>query len=320
MHNIGIFSVFFIALAAVVCLRVKEFVALPVSSSKQNREDLECSPVQKTTIETTAVQGRVNLSQASNNKAWGIWMNQGPHKKNKARLFPGGFRMNTSSSSTPKTTTAVDTTVQQLPMNSTVTNGTMMTDLRFFEGAVSVRAGKGGDGKGGDGKGGDGKGGDGAGGGDAPPIELTVKIPMRKQDEFGQWVFDPWAATFGVLYLDTRFAARAAHTLPRVVVDSNPIREYYPKKKLDVVCPNKSTLYAGAGVKDWLSRHLSKTKAKFRPFQLGLRKTMYNYGVSEVCHSEIYHDLVSFLNCQILRHTRMEGEVPKYPAQQKAIS
>ncbi|SPP75481.1 uncharacterized protein LOC117592378 [Drosophila guanche] len=300
MHNIGIFSVIFFALAAVVCLRVKEFLAMPVSSTKQFGEHLGCTTAEKNALETTTVRGR------SSNKAWGIWMNQSPNKKIQNMIKAGA-------------TSSIDTSVRR-PLNSSVTNGTMLTDLRLFEGAVSVRAGKGGaDGKGEDDKGGDEGGGVGVQ--YAPPKELTVKIPMVKQNEYGQWVFDPWAATFGVMFLDTRFAARAAHTLPRVLVDSNPIREYYPRKKdLIEVCGNKSTLYPGDNVKEWLMRHLSKTKLKFRPFQMGLRHTMYTFALSEVCHSEQYSELLNFLQCSMLRHQRMEAELPKYAEQQKAIS
>ncbi|XP_034651442.1 uncharacterized protein LOC117890611 [Drosophila subobscura] len=313
MHNIGIFSVIFIALTAVVCLRVKEFLAMPVSSTKQFGEHLGCTTAEKIALETRTVRGR------SSNKAWGIWMNQSPNKKIQNMIMAG------ATSTTRKTTIATIDTSVRLSLNSSVTNGTMLTDLRLFEGAVSVRAGKGGgDGKGGEGKGEGDKGG-GKEGGDnvqyAPPKELTVKIPMVKQNEYGQWVFDPWAATFGVMFLDTRFAARAAHTLPRVVVDSNPIREYYPRKKnLKEVCGNKSTLYPGDNVKEWLMRHLSKTKLKFRPFQMGLRQTMYTFAFSEVCHSEQYSDLLGFLQCSMLRHQRMEAELPKYAEQQIAIS
>ncbi|XP_017150592.2 uncharacterized protein LOC108160847 [Drosophila miranda] len=68
MHNIGILSMLFTALAVVVCLRVKEFVAMPLSIAKPNRGNFASTPVAEGKIETSTDRGRGNLSLVSNDK------------------------------------------------------------------------------------------------------------------------------------------------------------------------------------------------------------------------------------------------------------
>ncbi|XP_046865577.1 uncharacterized protein LOC111518427 isoform X2 [Drosophila willistoni] len=147
--------------------------------------------------------------------------------------------------------------------------------------------------------------------------EWSVSVPIYSRDRYGQWIDNPWAVTFGDVFLDTHFAPRARHTLGRVLINSNPVKNYYPfSGNASTVCINQSTVYGDIKVEKWLETHIFTTKLQRRPFYMELRKDIFKDANSEECHKPEYSDWREYQECALRRNQRMEMNIPNYPLHQ----
>ncbi|XP_030387619.1 uncharacterized protein LOC115634173 isoform X2 [Scaptodrosophila lebanonensis] len=147
--------------------------------------------------------------------------------------------------------------------------------------------------------------------------EMTIAIPKFTMDSLGNWLYNPWAATFGNIFKDTRFLLSKRFTVPRLRIHSNIVTNYYPpSRKLSTVCMTKSTAYTVGKVEAWLGRHVYNKTHSQRPIYLELRREMYELGRSEECHTAEFNTWKSYIECAVLRNQRMESRVPHYPFHQ----
>ncbi|KAH8376871.1 hypothetical protein KR093_001816 [Drosophila rubida] len=176
---------------------------------------------------------------------------------------------------------------------------------------------------GGSGEGGSGNGtsADGGGGGNGTTSgsttnggEITIALPKFHTDAMGNRVYHKWGATYGNIWVDTRFKG-AGFTIPRIRVDSNASINYYPDGPRSTVCMG-STVYNVPRVLTWLKRNVYTEVHKHRPFWDPLRQQIYKRGNSEECHDVKYSKFRDYQECAMRRNQRMEYFVPKYPLHQ----
>ncbi|XP_034486566.1 uncharacterized protein LOC117791047 [Drosophila innubila] len=147
-------------------------------------------------------------------------------------------------------------------------------------------------------------------------VELTISIPRFNTDIMGNWVYNPWGATFGDLFRDTRFNFGGHYTIPRMYVDSMPWTNYYPnKEKLSTVCVGKTSPYNEPPVMNWITPHMY-SKIRNIKFMKDLRRSLYDEGHPDECHTSKYVTFLGYINCAILRNQRMEYLIPYYPRHQ----
>ncbi|BFG04690.1 uncharacterized protein DMAD_03591 [Drosophila madeirensis] len=158
-------------------------------------------------------------------------------------------------------------------------------------------------------------------------LERTISVPRMQSDHMGNWVFNPWGVTFGVLWQDTRMHYQVKNSMTEILEDT-PHGGHYNLNynfKQTKVCRGKSTIYNRPRVYQWLQRRIVQEKtpnfdvfSKYRPIWLDLRRELYTMGRSESCHISAMDDWLLYNNCAILRNMRMEYIIPKYPLHQIA--
>ncbi|XP_041449564.1 uncharacterized protein LOC121403752 isoform X2 [Drosophila obscura] len=167
-----------------------------------------------------------------------------------------------------------------------------------------------------------GRAGDGAGdgGGKKTPApnaragtEMTVSVPRMVTDHMGNWVFNPWGVTFGIVWEDTRFAFDGHHWLPWIMLDYEIEGNYRQDKLHGTVCQGKSTIYNYPKIYNWFPRYIDTSKRNHRNVLLNLRREIYTDGRSESCHIAELDDWYDYQHCAILRNMRMDYLVPNYP-------
>ncbi|EDW35430.1 GL17269 [Drosophila persimilis] len=70
------------------------------------------------------------------------------------------------------------------------------------------------------------------------------------------------------------------------------------------------------GVYDWLKVRVRNKTFNERPIFMPLRKELYTFGLSEMCHTNDTREWSDYINCAIMRNMRMEYMIPKYPLHQ----
>lgn len=150
-----------------------------------------------------------------------------------------------------------------------------------------------------------------------PPKELTISVPAFKTDVFGQWVYNPWGATFGKVWQDTRFHVNHQSRMPRLRIESDPGQAYYPDDEdISTVCHARSTVYNQPEVFEFMRSKEYKAPHKHRPIFMDLRREHYRMARSEECHTSKLTDFLAYQNCALQRNQRMEYMLPFYPRQQ----
>ncbi|EDW81526.2 uncharacterized protein Dwil_GK10974 [Drosophila willistoni] len=148
-------------------------------------------------------------------------------------------------------------------------------------------------------------------------MELTISVQSFKVDAMGNKVYNPWGATFGDIWQDTRFNFKGRPTIPRIHLDYGAPSDYYPKNENpSTVCHGRSTVYNKPRVEKWLTRRIANFRYDHRPIWRNLRKAIYDLGKSEECHVKELSDWTSYQLCALRRNQRMEYAVPKYPLHQ----
>ncbi|XP_046869653.1 uncharacterized protein LOC111519207 isoform X2 [Drosophila willistoni] len=133
----------------------------------------------------------------------------------------------------------------------------------------------------------------------------------------GNWVFNPWAVTYGDIWLDTRFHNLDKPVIPRITIDHFAAKNYYPETgKPSGVCYGKSTIYNIPKVEEWLKKEPPNHCYEHRPLYMQLRREIFESGKSEECHGKKYDDWRKYQECTIRRNMRMEYMIPKYPLHQ----
>ncbi|XP_022225097.2 uncharacterized protein LOC111075887 [Drosophila obscura] len=103
------------------------------------------------------------------------------------------------------------------------------------------------------------------------------------------------------------------------VLTDNPNWKYIPDRVgVTKVCRGKSTLYNVPIVYDWLKPRIRNVSLYVHPIFWPLRKEIYDFGISEMCHTNDTREWSDYINCAIFRNMRMEYMVPKYPLHQIA--
>ncbi|XP_017145919.1 uncharacterized protein LOC108158208 [Drosophila miranda] len=101
------------------------------------------------------------------------------------------------------------------------------------------------------------------------------------------------------------------------VLTDNPNWKYIPDRVgVSQVCRGKSTLYNVPKVYDWLKVRVRNRSFGERPIFMPLRKELYTFGLSEMCHTNDTKEWSDYINCAIMRNMRMEYMIPKYPLHQ----
>ncbi|XP_034105389.1 uncharacterized protein LOC117568688 [Drosophila albomicans] len=104
----------------------------------------------------------------------------------------------------------------------------------------------------------------------------------------------------------------------RLEVNPTPSLNYYPPNfPLSTVCMGSTIPYGEYKIMDWIKRERYSFLLQERPFYISLRRQMYENGNSEECHTPAYNKFYPYIQCALIRHQRMEFEVPRYPVHQK---
>ncbi|XP_030385918.1 uncharacterized protein LOC115632773 [Scaptodrosophila lebanonensis] len=147
--------------------------------------------------------------------------------------------------------------------------------------------------------------------------ERTISIPKFETDEFGNWVYNPWAVTFGKIWQDTRFNIVGRYTIPRMRLESKMVFDYYlSASKYSTVCMGRSTVYNKPRVMKWLSNNVYNQTHEHRPVWLGIRREIYEHGNSEECHTSKFNAFRRYFECAMRRNQRVEYMIPQYPLHQ----
>ncbi|XP_070073030.1 uncharacterized protein [Drosophila takahashii] len=147
------------------------------------------------------------------------------------------------------------------------------------------------------------------------PTELTISI--RKTDKFGQWVYNPWGATFGKVWQDTRFHVNHQSRMPRLHIDSDPGMDYYPDDEgISTVCLGRSTVYNVPRIMKYLTGKRYRSPHVKRAIWMGYRRNIFKLGRSEECRTMNLTEWLPFQECNLRRHQRMEYVLYKYPKHQ----
>ncbi|BFG04691.1 uncharacterized protein DMAD_03592 [Drosophila madeirensis] len=103
------------------------------------------------------------------------------------------------------------------------------------------------------------------------------------------------------------------------VLTDNPNWKYIPDRVgVTKVCRGKSTVYNVPVVYDWLTIRVRNKTMYARPVFMPLRKELFDFGLSEMCHTNDTREWSDYINCAIIRNMRMEYMIPKYPLHQIA--
>ncbi|XP_002070540.3 uncharacterized protein LOC6648093 [Drosophila willistoni] len=149
--------------------------------------------------------------------------------------------------------------------------------------------------------------------------ELTISMSPFKEDLRRKLNDNPWAVTFGHIWLDTRYKLARNQGVKGVTMGIRPAQQqYYPdeEEKLSTVCRSRSTVYNIPRVFDWLPRHQYNHTHLHRPIWLELRRELYKFGNSEECHIAKLDKWRDYEECALRRNQRMEYMIPKYPLRQ----
>ncbi|XP_068156497.1 uncharacterized protein [Drosophila tropicalis] len=149
--------------------------------------------------------------------------------------------------------------------------------------------------------------------------ELTISMPPLKEDLRRKLNDNPWAVTFGHIWLDTRYKLARNQGVKGVTLGiRSGQQQYYPDEgeKLSTVCRARSTVYNIPRVFDWLPRHQYNHTHLHRPIWLELRRELYKFGKSEECHVAKLDKWRDYEECALRRNQRMEYMIPKYPLRQ----
>ncbi|XP_016948995.2 uncharacterized protein LOC108023858 [Drosophila biarmipes] len=149
----------------------------------------------------------------------------------------------------------------------------------------------------------------------ARPMELTISI--HKKDKFGQWVYNPWGATFGKVWQDTRFHVNHQSRMPRLHIDSDPGMDYYPDDEgISTVCLGRSTIYNKPRIMNYLTGKMYREPHSHRPIWLALRRQLFKLARSEECRTSNLTEWLPYQECALRRNQRMEYMIPQYPRHQ----
>ncbi|XP_017860090.1 PREDICTED: fibroin heavy chain-like [Drosophila arizonae] len=157
-----------------------------------------------------------------------------------------------------------------------------------------------------------------AGGGNAVPPGAKISrngLPRFIKDSKGNWVYNQWGVTYGIIGQDTRFVA--GQTIQANKIDSNAQKNYYPDGPLSTVCASASTVYNVPIVRNWLVRKVYSYPIKSRPIWNELRMHIYKSGNSEECHDVAkFKTWREYQECAIRRNMRLDSIIPMYPIHQ----
>ncbi|XP_030383191.1 uncharacterized protein LOC115630684 [Scaptodrosophila lebanonensis] len=146
--------------------------------------------------------------------------------------------------------------------------------------------------------------------------EFTITIPKQATDSQGNWIRNAWGITFGKVYKDTRFNLGGRFTVPRMHLESKPVRDYYPGGPKATVCIGASTIYNIPRVYTWLKRNIYNLTHEHRPIFWDLRRELFTKADSEECHVPSHDEWRRYWECAIRRDMRVEYAIPKYPLHQ----
>ncbi|EDW13275.1 circumsporozoite protein [Drosophila mojavensis] len=157
-----------------------------------------------------------------------------------------------------------------------------------------------------------------AGGGNAVPPGAKISrngLPRFIKDSKGNWVYNQWGVTYGIIGQDTRFVV--GQTIQANKIDSNAQKNYYPDGPLSTVCASASTVYNVPIVRNWLVRKVYSYPIKSRPIWNELRMHIYKSGNSEECHDVAkFKTWREYQECAIRRNMRLDSIIPMYPMHQ----
>ncbi|XP_033245240.1 uncharacterized protein LOC117185902 isoform X2 [Drosophila miranda] len=106
--------------------------------------------------------------------------------------------------------------------------------------------------------------------------------------------------------------------LARAGVMSNPLEDYYPSntKNLSTVCKDRSSIMNFPRVIKWLHKVLTNITYTQRPIFVELRRELFKFGKSELCHKTTMDKWKDYQYCALMRNQRMEYMIPHYPLHQ----
>ncbi|XP_022212653.2 uncharacterized protein LOC111067700 [Drosophila obscura] len=106
--------------------------------------------------------------------------------------------------------------------------------------------------------------------------------------------------------------------LARAAIMSDPLEDYYPsnKKNLSSVCNQKSSIMNFPKVFKWLHKMILNITYHQRPIYIELRRELYEFGQSELCHKLTMKKWQDYQYCALIRNQRMDYMIPHYPLHQ----
>ncbi|XP_033241304.1 uncharacterized protein [Drosophila pseudoobscura] len=136
---------------------------------------------------------------------------------------------------------------------------------------------------------------------------------LKKQGEsgFGE------AISYAASWKDTR-REEWRSALARAGVMSNPLEDYYPSntKNISTVCKDRSSIMNFPRVTKWLHKVLTNITYTQRPIFVELRRELFKFGKSELCHKTTMVKWKDYQYCALMRNQRMEYMIPHYPLHQ----
>lgn len=170
---------------------------------------------------------------------------------------------------------------------------------------------------------------------DAKIAPDAVKKMFRVEETTDSWPVNPWGGlNFKDLLKAPQLKQKRSRTVAGTwppgtagyystiywwypVLTDNPNWKYIPDRVgVTQVCRGKSTLYNVPRVYDWLKVRVRNKTFNERPIFMPLRKELYTFGLSEMCHTNDTREWSDYINCAIMRNMRMEYMIPKYPLHQ----
>ncbi|XP_034663237.1 nucleolin-like [Drosophila subobscura] len=140
-----------------------------------------------------------------------------------------------------------------------------------------------------------------------PKSLVGEEVQARQEDE----------VTYANNWQDTR-REEWRSALARAGIMSNPLSDYYPSntKNLSTVCILKSSIVNFPKVFKWLHKMILNITYHQRPVFTELRRELYDFGKSEMCHTTDMTDWEKYQLCALMRNQRMEYMIPHYPLHQ----
>ncbi|KAH8402470.1 hypothetical protein KR009_012218 [Drosophila setifemur] len=133
--------------------------------------------------------------------------------------------------------------------------------------------------------------------------------PYPDTDEYGSRVYNPWAATFGLM--EYEFGQ------PRIRVLKRPLTDYYDPygKNISGVCKGRTINPVMQEYREdtWFEPHRYKRVRRVYAVLWSIRRYIFANAISEECHKPNMKPYNVYLECAIRRNKRMEWYVPYYP-------